>query len=146
MLSDCVGDREPRRPVVVYDGACTRCRWWVERVGALDPAGRLRAMPLQDARAVRVTGRSTEQLVREVHLVHPDGGVVCGAEAVRDVLRYLRGGKVVAWLFTFPGVSWVAARAYGWVARRRVTRATPGTGNLTDKRNAGVRRYHDDAE
>ncbi len=141
MLSSGIGDAGCRRPVIVYDGECTRCRRWVERVGALDPAGQLRAVPLQDASAARVTGRSPEQLLREVHLVHPDGGVVHGAEAVRDVLRYLRGGRLVAWLFALPGVSWIATRAYARVARRRVTRAVPMHGECdlqTESQSAGV--------
>jgi predicted DCC family thiol-disulfide oxidoreductase YuxK len=133
VLSGHIGGAAPGRPVIVYDGECARCRRWIERTAALDRAGRLQTLPLQSADAAHVTGRTPEQLLQAVHLVHPDGGVVHGAAAVRDVLRYLRGGKLVAWLFTLPGVSWMATRTYAWVARRRVTRAV----RLTDQRKPG---------
>jgi predicted DCC family thiol-disulfide oxidoreductase YuxK len=135
------GQAEPPQAIVVYDGACERCRRWVAWARSLDARGRIRTLPLQDSRATRVTGRSRQALLRAVHLVHPDGSVVDGPGAVRDVLRYLRGGGLFAWIFRLPGAPWVAARAYAWVARRRKTGAAPthATGDPEmDSRCAGV--------
>ena len=119
MLKEGQGMRGSAGPLVVYDGECDLCLQWVGRVRAIDGEGRVRSMPLQDGCAERVTGRTPVQLRRALHLVHPDGTVVQGAEAIRDVLGYLRGGRFVSWLFRLPGAMWLATRIYVRVAGRR---------------------------
>ena len=127
---------EPPRPIVIYDGMCARCRRWIRWAHSLSRQGQLCTLPLHDRRAVEVAGRSRQELLRAVHVVHPDGAVVHGAEAVRDVLRYLRGGRLFAWLFELPGALWLAKRIYAWAAERRVTCANGDT--ETDSRCVGV--------
>jgi len=115
------GDRATPRPLLVFDGDCALCRNWVARVRKLDRDGRIDAVPLRDSEATRRTGRDTTALSKAVHFVRPDGGVTEGATALRDVLRYLRGGRLVAWAFALPGAMWVADRVYAGVAARRAT-------------------------
>jgi predicted DCC family thiol-disulfide oxidoreductase YuxK len=110
--------------LLVYDGDCALCQRWVERVRWLDRTGSVDTLPLQHARAVPATGRASADLRRAVHLVRSDGTVIDGAGAIRDLLQYLRGGRLVRWLFRLPGGMQVAEWVYGWVARRRTTGST----------------------
>lgn len=119
MLKEGQGVRGSAGPLVVYDGECDLCLRWVGRMRAIDGKGCVRSVPLQDELAELLTGRTPVQLRRALHLVHPDGTVVQGAEAIRDMLEYLRGGRFVGWLFRLPGAMWFATRLYGWVAGRR---------------------------
>lgn len=128
MLSATGGPATPR-PLLVYDGDCAMCRRWVERLRALDHEGCVDTMPLRHAAAPLRTGRSRIALAKAVHVVRADGAVVDGATAVREVLRYLRGGRLVRGALGVPGAMWVADRIYAWVAGRRasVARREPGS-------------------
>lgn len=91
---------------------------WVRRLAALDRAGRLDLVPLQDPRAPLLTGQPPTALRTAVHLVRSDGNVFAGAAAVREAFRYLRGGRIVRGMLSIPGAMPVAERLYGWIARR----------------------------
>ena len=111
-------ERRPTEPVFLYDGSCGFCRRWVGRARRLDPKHRVRFLPLQDAEAAALSGRSYDALSKAAHLVRQDGAVFAGAAAIRELLRHLRGGKVPARLMRMPGVMPVAERCYAWIARR----------------------------
>jgi predicted DCC family thiol-disulfide oxidoreductase YuxK len=106
-----------RAPVLIYDANCGFCRRWVARLKRWDRRDRVRLLPLQDARAVELTGRPRAELEKAVHLVRPDGAVFAGAEAAREVLRYLPGGRLASTLLRPRAVMWIAARLYRWIAR-----------------------------
>ncbi len=105
------------RPTLIYDERCAFCRRWVERLKHWDRHDAIAMLPLQDDRASALAGRSPAELQLAVHLVRPDGAVFSGAAAVREVGRYLPGGRWVRLALTIPGVLPLAERAYAWIAR-----------------------------
>ena len=108
----------PRRaPVLIYDASCAFCRLWVARLKRWDRRDRVQLLPLQDATAVELSGRPCAELEKAVHLVRPDGAVFAGAEAAREVLRYLPGGWLLNTLLRPRAVIRIAERLYGWIAR-----------------------------
>jgi len=91
-----------RLPVLVFDGDCGFCRFWVARwrrgTGDL-----VRYKPFQDPdTAERFPQISIEGFARAVHLVEPDGGSSSGARAVFRLL-------------TLTLAPWSIARAGGWL-------------------------------
>ena len=111
-------DQLPQVPVLIYDGRCGFCSRWVGRVRAWDRAAAVRYLPLQDAGAPDVAGRQREALQQALHLVRPDGVVFAGAAAARELLGYLPGGRIPKVVLNLPGVRWLAAKSYSWIARR----------------------------
>ena len=106
--------------MLVYDGECGFCEQCVGLVRRWDRAGRVIAVPFQDAAAWRgAPGLSSEALAAALHLVAPDGRAYAGAAAAAPLLRLLPRGGVVAALLDLPGVGRVAGAAYRWVARHR---------------------------
>ena len=75
-------------------------------------------LPLQDARATELSGQPRQRLGEAAHLVRPDGAVFAGAAAAREAFRYLRGGRMVAFMAGLPGMMPAAEWVYAWVARR----------------------------
>jgi len=115
-----VGDAPalPQRPVLIYDGACGFCRRWVRRLKRLDRRDAIDLVARQEEAATSLSGSSPDELALAVHFVRPDGAVFAGAAAVREAVRCLRGGGLVAGAALLPGVMPVAERVYAWVARR----------------------------
>ncbi|MFQ6044796.1 MAG: thiol-disulfide oxidoreductase DCC family protein [Gemmatimonadales bacterium] len=112
-----VAARVPTRPTLIYNGQCGFCLKWVARVERWDRDREIRLLPLQDAEAELISGRSRDALHEAVHFVRPDGAVFAGARAARELFRYLRGGWPIFAALHVPGAMFLAARAYSWVAR-----------------------------
>ena len=109
----------PVKPVLVFDGECGFCRywvtWWRYRTGqALD------YQPFQDPSiAGRFPEISRDRFARAVHLIEPDGEVSDGALAVFRTLA-ISGSRLPLWLYhRMPGGAAVAERAYRLVADHR---------------------------
>ncbi|HEX4047377.1 MAG TPA: DCC1-like thiol-disulfide oxidoreductase family protein, partial [Elusimicrobiota bacterium] len=110
---------EPRKPVLLFDGDCGFCRFWVERWRART-GGRVDYAPAQEAGARFPTLRP-EDLAEAVALVEPGGRVSRGAEAVFRGLAYAGGGRR-AWRALYeriPPFRAASELAYRFVARRR---------------------------
>ena len=73
---------------IVYDAECVFCRRWAERFKKCN-RGDVRLLPLQDPRAVELTGKPKDVLVQAMHLVRADGAVFAGASAVREALAHV---------------------------------------------------------
>ena len=54
-----------------------------------------------------------------MRLVHPDGHVSIGADAIYHIARNLPGWNRLAWLYRVPGFGVVARLIYAWIARNR---------------------------
>lgn len=106
------------QPVLIFDGDCGFCRAWVARLKRWDKASRLRFLPFQDPDAGRF-GIPAAELARAMHLVLPDGRVLRGADAAPEVLKLLRAGWLLYWIYAVPGVPPLSRAVYRWVARRR---------------------------
>jgi predicted DCC family thiol-disulfide oxidoreductase YuxK len=108
----------PIRPVLIYDASCGFCRRWVGRLRRWDRRGRIDLLPLDDPSAVALSGQPVERLRLAAHMVSPLGGVFAGAAAVRELFRYLPGGRCVQALAVIPGMMSIAERTYAWIARQ----------------------------
>jgi predicted DCC family thiol-disulfide oxidoreductase YuxK len=108
----------PARPLLIYDGKCGFCLWWLarwrRRVG-----DRIDYAPSQEA-ARHYPALSPVRFSRSIQLVETDGTVYEGAEAAFRVLsRAPRGGRPL-WAYEhLPGVRAVTERGYKFVARHR---------------------------
>jgi len=105
---------------VLYDGSCSLCRASVARLRRFDPHQRIELLDLHDAAAqARFPQVDREAALRWMQAVDPQGHVWSGAEAWAHIGMLLPGWNLVAWLLLVPGIRWLAAKVYGWVARNR---------------------------
>lgn len=115
-------NREEGRPdrgwTLIYDGDCEFCRRSVGLVDRWDVRDRIDLVPFQSADLERY-GIPRSAAEEAMHLLDPGGTVWRGAEAAREMLRLLPGGRPLGWLFRLPGFPALAERVYAWIARRR---------------------------
>ena len=108
------------RPVVVYDGQCSFCLKQVERMRRLDTAGVFEYLPRQaDGLEQRFPKLAEGDFDTGIRLVHTDGSISVGADAVYHIACRLRGTKYLAWLYRVPVLNWVFGVGYAWVAKHR---------------------------
>jgi len=110
------------RATLIYDGECGFCQgavaWIQPRSGPED----FEFLPCQDPeRARRFPTMSREACMTAMQLVLPDGRVLPGEQAIPEILKRLRGWRLLAALFRLPGTGFLARRVYAWVARNRYT-------------------------
>lgn len=114
-----------RPPVLVFDGDCGFCTTsagLVPRV--VDRRGRYAVRPWQELDLPSL-GLTPEMCSAAVQFVDPELRVSSGAPAVAAALRAGAPGWWPAGAaLDLPGVRWVAARVYAWVAGHRY--ALPG--------------------
>jgi len=108
----------PDRPLVVFDGDCTFCRFWVARWKSVT-GDRLEYAPYQET-AARFPEIPEEEFRRAVQLVLPTGEVFSGAEAAVRTLAEVPGHR--HWLAMYrgiPGARAVTKAAYRFIADHR---------------------------
>jgi predicted DCC family thiol-disulfide oxidoreductase YuxK len=108
----------PDRPLVVFDGDCTFCRFWVARWKSIT-GDRLEYAPYQET-AARFPEIPEEEFARAVQLVLPTGEVFSGAEAAVRTLAEVPGHR--HWLAMYrgiPGARAVTNAAYRFIADHR---------------------------
>ena len=81
----------PEKPLLVFDGECGFCRWWIERWKSIT-GDRLDYAPSQEV-AERFPEISREAFARSVQLVTPGGEVFEGAHAVFRSLALVPGRR-----------------------------------------------------
>jgi len=54
-----------------------------------------------------------------MRLVHTDGSISVGADAVYNIARQVRGWRNLAWLYRVPGLKQVCQLGYAWIAKNR---------------------------
>jgi predicted DCC family thiol-disulfide oxidoreductase YuxK len=106
------------RPLLVFDGDCGFCRYWVDYWRALT-GERVRYEPWQ-----RVAAQHPEigeaEFRRAVQYLAPGRPVASGAEASLRVLAHAPGRGLWLWLYLhLPGFAWCAERLYAAVAAHR---------------------------
>ena len=125
----------PERPLVVVDGDCTFCRFWIGRWKHTS-GDRLDYAPYQEA-AGRFPEVPVEEFRRAVAFVRPSGEVLFGAAAVVAARAEVPGHSFWSRVYRrVPGARVVMNFLYGWIANHRsaafrVTRlfwGKPGSG------------------
>jgi predicted DCC family thiol-disulfide oxidoreductase YuxK len=110
----------PDRPTLVYDadcGFCTRSVQFIQRW--VDRRDRYDVRPWQelDLAAVGLTAQECDEAAQ---FLMADGSVRSGHEAIASAATHgAPGWRPVGHLLLAPGISWVAARTYRWVAAHR---------------------------
>ena len=107
------------RPLLIYDGECGFCVWWVRYWQQLTGAA-VRYAPYQ-AVGAQFPNIAPQAFRRAVQYVAADGRVASGAEASLLALAHAPGKA--HWLGLYrrlPGFAWLAERSYAAIASRRV--------------------------
>lgn len=110
----------PVRPLILYDGECRFCCFWITRwQRATGPA--VDYLPYQDeCIATRYPELPREQLEAAVHLIESDGSVYSRAEAVFRALAVNPNGHWWRdWYEHSPGFARATEWGYGFIARHR---------------------------
>ena len=106
---------------VVYDGHCGVCTRLAERVAKLDRHRVLEIVPSQSvevrARFPWIPASAYDESLQVVRA--SDGWTWEGAAAVEEIIKALRAGWVVSWLFRLPFARQLAQRGYRWFADHR---------------------------
>ncbi|MBI1930250.1 DUF393 domain-containing protein [Candidatus Poribacteria bacterium] len=105
-------------PLLIYDGDCNFCRYWIARWEHLT-GDRVVYAPFQ-----AVAGQFPEiplaRFETAVHLIEPSGDVFNGAAAVFRTLAYAPRRRWLLWLYRkIPGVAPFTEWVYRFIARHR---------------------------
>ena len=106
------------RDVCYFDGACGLCQRSRRVLSALDWLGRLEFVDFTSLPPERLPV-PIEAAMTGMPMRTADGRVLIGYAAVRRALRRTPLGFVPGLLMYVPGIAWVGARVYGWIARNR---------------------------
>ncbi len=112
----------PPRDTCFYDGRCSYCVRTTRLLRRLDWLGRLELRDLTSTPESELPV-AIEEAMRGMPMRTADGRVLVGYPAVRRALGRTPLGFAPALLMHLPGVSWVGARVYGFVAANRPRRA-----------------------
>lgn len=105
---------------VLYDGSCGLCRASVARVRPFDRRGRVEFLDLQDlSTEKRFPQIDREIAMRWMQAVDAHGRVWSGTDAWAHIGQLLPGWNLLAWILLVPGIRWIAAKIYMWIARNR---------------------------
>lgn len=105
---------------VFYDGSCSLCRASVARLRRMDTRGRIELLDLHDPAAqTRFPQIDREEAMRWMQAVDSRGRIWSGTQAWAHIGLLLPGWNLLAWLLLVPGIRWLAAKAYAWIARNR---------------------------
>ncbi|MDB6065568.1 MAG: hypothetical protein JWR26_1776 [Pedosphaera sp.] len=110
----------PAKPLMIYDGECNFCKFWIRR-WQQSTGGRVDYMASQDPRVGEQFPEIPRQRFEEsVQFIETDGRVYSGAEAVFRSLTYGRWGRRPLWAYQrVPGVAPVTEWLYRFVAGHR---------------------------
>lgn len=110
-----------RRPyTVVFDGDCRVCSGTAARLARWDRFEQLEIVPYQQAGVQeRFPWIPAAAYAASMQLIRADGRTWQGAAAIEELLRILRRGRPVSWIFRIPFVRPIAERLYRWFARNR---------------------------
>ena len=106
-----------QRPILVYDGACGFCTFWVHRWKHLTE-DRVIYKPSQEVSS-QYPQISPDKFDSAIYLIYPDGTYHSGAKGVFKALA-TSIHKLPLWAYEkVPGFSKISENAYGWVAKNR---------------------------
>ena len=113
-----VANPPAERPVMVFDGDCGFCRYWVERWRHVT-GGKVDYEPSSEA-AARYPEIPRDTFDKAIQFIETDGHVTSGADAVFKALEYApEKNRVLEFLKDSPGFRETAGFIYGVVAGNR---------------------------
>jgi predicted DCC family thiol-disulfide oxidoreductase YuxK len=96
------------------------CRASVARARRFDRHQLIEFLDLHDPQAVeRFPQVNRDEAMRLMQAVDSTGQVFGGIDAWARIGRSLPGWSLIAWLLLVPGIHWLAAKLYAWIARNR---------------------------
>lgn len=112
--------RPARRPVLIFDGDCGFCTTWARFVQRWVLMGDSTSVTAWQRLDLHELGLTAAQCQAAVQWVGEDGQLASGHRAVAATFRagHLAWRPVSAMLVA-PGISWLAAHVYSWVAIHR---------------------------
>lgn len=107
------------RPLVLYDGPCDFCRWWVAWFRKRTES-RVDYCAYQKAPEALTEAIGREQLARAVYLIEPDGRHRSGAEVFFRLWQAAGHGRIALRCYErLPGFAALSEWAYRRVAAHR---------------------------
>ncbi|MEW6719872.1 MAG: DUF393 domain-containing protein [Thermodesulfobacteriota bacterium] len=106
---------------MIYDAGCPVCRGFVDKVRRrAAPPDAFEFLPCGSAEARgRFPSIREADCMAAVHLVLPGGQVLAGERALPEILRRMRGYRILTPLFRLPGAGIVSRLLYREFARHR---------------------------
>ena len=105
---------------VLYDGSCSLCQASVARLRRFDKHQRIELLDLHDPSVQqRFPQIDREIAMRWMQAVDACGRISSGVDAWARIGLLLPGWNLLAWLLLVPGIRWLAAKIYAWIARNR---------------------------
>ncbi|MGH9327863.1 MAG: lipase maturation factor family protein [Terriglobia bacterium] len=106
------------KPLLIYDGDCSFCRFWVE-YGRKLTKDQVDYAPFQEVRD-KFPEIPREWFQRSVQLIQPSGGVTSAAQAVFQTIACAPGYGWLLWLYRYlPGFAPASEVTYRFVAGHR---------------------------
>ena len=114
-------ERDGPRYTVIYDGQCGVCKSLAARLVKMDAHRVFETVPSQLADvSTRFPWIPSSAYAESLQLVRAsDNKTWQGAAAVEEIVRRLRAGWIVSWVFAIPFVRPMAERIYRWFAASR---------------------------
>jgi len=107
--------------VLIYDAECRLCMTSKEILEKWDRLHRIKFLPFQSIEAREISPDLAEQTnIDAMRFVETDQRVFVGIEAFRQMLPMLPMGRFLSILLNLPGVSWLAGKIYGVIAKNRI--------------------------
>lgn len=106
------------KPLLIYDGDCEFCRWWIERWKRMT-GDVVDYAPYQEV-VEEYPNISLQEFKRSLQLVHQDGSVSSGARAVFESLEKVPAKKWILWSYRHvPGFRVLSELSYQFIASYR---------------------------
>jgi predicted DCC family thiol-disulfide oxidoreductase YuxK len=108
------------KPTIIYDAECRLCVSTQHQIARWDRHNRINFISYQDPEMKRrYSDISIEACSSSIHFIDEAGKTWIGAEAFREILRFLPGGLWFRLLYLIPGGMWIAKKIYRWTADHR---------------------------
>lgn len=121
-MSESTERKRLPKPVGLYDGSCKFCVTTTDQLRNLDKDGVIDWRDLHDEKVQRqFPNIDWDRANEEIHLIHTDGRVRTGVNAVRDIAELIGGeaGRLVAQTMEVPGVHEAAEMVYKTISENR---------------------------
>jgi len=108
---------------ILYDGQCLVCQQSVALIRRLDRTHAILPIDLHDKSALAPYAPqldlSDSALMHEIHVLTTDGKVLSGYGGMRAIAQATPLTRWFAPIMGWPGIAWLGARTYNWVAAHR---------------------------